>query len=596
VSHPDTIARSVPQADSLDRVRDVVEAIGRNGAPLEKVMERAGLSHRQANYHVGAARSLGLVRDSDGALQRLTELGLKLLSTDKGSAEETSLLARAVLSSSIVHHLAPDLLSETPPGNTELARRIRKETGLAETTSARRAQTLLAWRQRLLQGQMELFQSAQPTTLEVLESVVDARPSLEVLRLVSFKNFADATLHLGPLTVLVGTNASGKSNLRDAFRFLHGIARGYTLAEIIGEKWIEGGVLQWKGIRGGTKETAYRGADGFRLEVRFQAVDGGKRRTGHYSIAIKSLRNGHGPRVQAESLVIEGRGTYVFHSHPGKDAPVQDQPDHLKVRLRKNYQEGFRGPTVALFDNRPALAQLLTHPEALPQVREHVRLAISAFASMRFLDLSPDAMRLPSIPGQTILGDRGENLSSVLYALCENPARKHALLEWLRELTPVDVRDFRFRPDAAGRILVSLVEDDDQETSAYSASDGTLRFLAMIAALLGTEPANLYFYEELENGIHPTRLQLLLQLIEQQTSRSGRQVITTTHSPFLLAHLSERSLAVASLIHRGRSSAGSEIVPIMEIPSIQEVLKKQDLARLHATGWLENILAFGEPV
>jgi predicted ATPase len=251
---------------------------------------------------------------------------------------------------------------------------------------------------------------------------------------------------------------------------------------------------------------------------------------------------------------------------------------------------------VALFDNRPALAQLLTHPEALPQVREHVRLAISAFASMRFLDLSPDAMRLPSIPGQTILGDRGENLSSVLYAICENPARKHALLEWLRELTPVDVRDFRFRPDAAGRILVSLVEDDGQETSAYSASDGTLRFLAMIAALLGSEPANLYFYEELENGIHPTRLQLLLQLIEQQTSRSGRQVITTTHSPFLLTHLSERSLAVASLIHRGRSSTGSEIVPIMEIPSIQEVLKKQDLARLHATGWLENVLAFGEPV
>ena len=56
------------------------------------------------------------------------------------------------------------------------------------------------------------------------------------LRLVNFKNFADETLKLGPFTVIVGANASGKSNIRDAFRFLHGIGRGYTLAEIIGGK------------------------------------------------------------------------------------------------------------------------------------------------------------------------------------------------------------------------------------------------------------------------------------------------------------------------------------------------------------------------
>ena len=52
------------------------------------------------------------------------------------------------------------------------------------------------------------------------------------LRLVNFKNFADETLCVGPFTVIVGANASGKSNIRDAFRFLHGIGRGYTLAEI----------------------------------------------------------------------------------------------------------------------------------------------------------------------------------------------------------------------------------------------------------------------------------------------------------------------------------------------------------------------------
>ena len=61
------------------------------------------------------------------------------------------------------------------------------------------------------------------------------------LRLVDFKNFADETLRVGPFTVIVGANASGKSNIRDAFRFLHGIGRGYTLAEIIGGKYGAGG-------------------------------------------------------------------------------------------------------------------------------------------------------------------------------------------------------------------------------------------------------------------------------------------------------------------------------------------------------------------
>ena len=56
---------------------------------------------------------------------------------------------------------------------------------------------------------------------------------------------------------------------------------------------------------------------------------------------------------------------------------------------------------------------------------------------------------------------------------------------------------------------------------SYSASDGTLRFLAILAALLGTDPARLYFFEEIDNGIHPSRLRLLLDLIER-TDREGR--------------------------------------------------------------------------
>ena len=74
------------------------------------------------------------------------------------------------------------------------------------------------------------------------------------LRLVDFKNFADETLRVGPFTVIVGANASGKSNIRDAFRFLHGIGRGYTLAAIIGGKYGAGGQVEWDTIRGAANE------------------------------------------------------------------------------------------------------------------------------------------------------------------------------------------------------------------------------------------------------------------------------------------------------------------------------------------------------
>src|SRR6266481_5907383 len=93
---------------------------------------------------------------------------------------------------------------------------------------------------------------------------------IQSLRLINFKNFKDAKLELGlgRLTLLVGANASGKSNVRDAFRFLHGMGQGYTLAEIIGEKYVEGGLLQWKGIRGGVTETARHGENKFCVESR----------------------------------------------------------------------------------------------------------------------------------------------------------------------------------------------------------------------------------------------------------------------------------------------------------------------------------------
>jgi len=211
---------------------------------------------------------------------------------------------------------------------------------------------------------------------------------------------------------------------------------------------------------------------------------------------------------------------------------------------------------------------------------------------MRFLDLDPEALRRPSLPGQTVLGDKGENLSSVLQSICSKPDLKMALASWIAELTPMDATDFEFPADQQGRILVSLIEKGGGRISAYSASDGTLRFLAMIAALLGPEASRFYFFEELDNGIHPARLHLLLGLIERQAERGTVRMVATTHSPELLALLDQKSLEHASLVYRLPGSNEGRIVRILDIPGAADLIAKQELAKLHSTGWLEDAVYF----
>lgn len=209
---------------------------------------------------------------------------------------------------------------------------------------------------------------------------------LTKLRLERFKNFKDATLALGPLTILIGTNASGKSNIRDAFRFLHGISRGYNLAEIMGEKYIEGGVLQWQGIRGGTRESTYLQADTFTLTT--ELTDAYKAAT-IYSAEVKPGIGVSRPEIVKESLHVDDMR--IFH-YPCPDKKCLGAPVNIYQPLLTQ---------IAAQQNWKAKSEINCAKEM-----------ISAINSMRFLDLSPNAMHQPSFPGQTVLGDRGENLSS----------------------------------------------------------------------------------------------------------------------------------------------------------------------------------------
>ena len=231
--------------------------------------------------------------------------------------------------------------------------------------------------------------------------------------------------------------------------------------------------------------------------------------------------------------------------------------------------------------------------EILEQFEDIQPKFIAILGRMRFLEPAPKVMSQPSTPGQEILGDRGEHLASVLQAICAKPQRKAGLLSWLRSLTPMDVVDLEFASDLTGKVLLMLVEKDGQRTSAHSASGGTLRFLAMLAALLGPQSEQLFFFEELENGIHPARLHLLLELIEKQVVRSQTQVIATTHSPQLLRLVNSETLKYTSLIYRLPGAPGAKIKQLSTFPPEgYQIIKDGDIAELYDSGWFENIVYF----
>ena len=407
------------------------------------------------------------------------------------------------------------------------------------------------------------------------------------IRLVNFKNFTDETLRVGPFTVIVGANASGKSNIRDAYRFLHGIGRGYTLAEIIGGKYGGGGQQVWEPIRGAPNEIIHF-SDPFELSSVVPAafslhielnLSGMKT---FYSIKVGlDPTNPNGFGVLEEELRTESAMIYktVESGDPGLWLAVGEKAERV----------------IGLSQSQPGLTQFLQNDKEIWYQKLSELGIQSAFERMRFFDFVPDRMREPTFPGANVLGDGGENLPTVLQAICAAPRRKEILANWLNELTPMEVADFEFPSDPSGRVHLMLCEANGGKVSAYSASDGTLRFLAILAVLFGENPASFNFFEEIDNGIHPVRLHLLTDLIERQTAKHGIQVLTTTHAPTLLTVMNDNTFENTSVVCRLEDTSDAIIRPVAELPDAGKLRKSgRGLGDLLTEGWMETALAFTE--
>ena len=404
---------------------------------------------------------------------------------------------------------------------------------------------------------------------------------LESLSLTDWKSFGSNAnvLAFGPLTLLVGPNGSGKSNALDALRFLQGAALDFPLGDVLRGRW-EGQREIWPAIRGQVVEAARAGTSRFELTARWRVEDGDELT---HSLAVETA-----PEVvlAQESLKRQGSRSASFDTHaPALRSAAGRQPGgSIKAAVRGKGQGN--SPTNSYSAARSLLGQVFTAERAHADALEDARTAQSALRNIVFLDIQPSRMRDYRPEHAPALGTSGENISPTLHALPRD--RLADVVDWVSELCAPRLSGLSFDTTQLKEVMFFLREGE-HTISARSVSDGTLRFLGLVTALLTAAPGSLMVLEEPDVGLHPARVHLLARLLEQATAAGRIQVVATTHSPTLLAHLNASSLS--NVLALGRDRDGLSVARRLgELPHFPTLRDSKQLEHLVSTGWIERAL------
>jgi predicted ATPase len=215
-------------------------------------------------------------------------------------------------------------------------------------------------------------------------------------------------------------------------------------------------------------------------------------------------------------------------------------------------------------------------------------LTLTYLADMQFLDPLPAILRDYSSKVAR-LGEDGEGFAALIHEI-ESNGGKAALLEWLRELRPDEVDDF-YALEGLNNDFMVAIKEGKKEFRAPVLSEGTLRFIALAAAFFQPSMPKVLVIEEIEKGLHPSRLRLLLELMRSQSKRTGTQVFATTHSPTLLNWLTEEDRKTTFICTRDVETGATKMRSLAEVPKLEELIKKNyNLDQLFEEGWLESAL------
>lgn len=223
-------------------------------------------------------------------------------------------------------------------------------------------------------------------------------------------------------------------------------------------------------------------------------------------------------------------------------------------------------------------------------VPAEARAIYDFLGGIRVFDLSPKALRIPAaIHRNAQLEKDGVGLAAVLDNLAgERPTLRDRIDEEVRQAaTEVErVVTLADRKQPGSKVL-GIAERSGQVFSAEHVSDGLLLFIALSTAIQMSGGKTLIGLEELEKGIHPRRIQGLVDQLLRM-SRGGSQFILTTHSPTLLDEF--RDFPERVLICE-REGDDTKVTRLIDQPDWEDSLKKSSLGEIWYSGILGGVPA-----
>ena len=415
---------------------------------------------------------------------------------------------------------------------------------------------------------------------------------LTAFTLEDFRSYRQATLPLSALTVLIGANASGKSNAIEGLRLLSWLAQGQKLSSIQFE--VQNGEHV---VRGKVDDLAYQHGESFGLGAHTSAAAWNR-----FSMRISQRTDG--PHITAETLTQDDATVPLYTL----DQPSSGQSTDVGVAYN-NFSKGGRKPHVICTDQRAIFTQLTSeapfdarHPLARKQIPPATRALEQWLSSILFLDPAPSQMRDYAFPSDRRLQGNGRNLSAVLYNLWgpedqkdDEPwaSNRSTILDFIQSLPEQNIAGLSFLEEPRGGVMLTLHETFGDQHRAYDASllsDGTLRVLSIAAAMLSAEEGSLVVIEEIDNGVHPSRARHLLNNIREIAQRRNLRVLLSTHNPALLDALPDAALPDTLFCYRDPTQGDSRIIRLQDIPDYPELIAQDSLGGLATSGVLERFV------
>ena len=344
---------------------------------------------------------------------------------------------------------------------------------------------------------------------------------IKSLHLKNILSFRETELDLQPLNVLIGANGSGKSNLLDVIALLQAVPGdlvGFLRRNGPTEDWV------WKGA--GREETPFQLAN---VEARFD-------NPGHpFGYQLELMIQNDRVHSLAERLdMIAGDCKYAY------EKPFF-QSSNGSVRLWPTRPDG----TLADWDDDPVQMDIphgksvlseIRSPAEYPALTETARM-LSAIRVYRGWEVGRDSpVRRPQRTDgdPNFLEEDFSNLALVVNDLLSRrlePSLDSYLQRFYESYESLHPRIF-------GNTIELIVNETGMSSAlpASRLSDGTIRFIALLAILCHPNPPPLICIEEPEIAMHPDSQDLVVQLLKRASERT--QLIVTTHSPWLIDRLS----------------------------------------------------------